>query len=478
MVNEFIGAVSDAMYGYILIILLLAAGLYFSFRTKFVQFRMLGHAIKVVTQPADRLGEISSFRALMVSTGSRVGVGNIAGVSTAIVLGGTGSVFWMWVIAILGAASAFVESTLAQIYKRRDADGSSYGGPAYYIQAALHTRALGVVFASALIFTYMGGFNMVASFNIASAFEGYSFSGPSTPVIVGLVLAVITALSIFRGTKRLSQVTGYVVPFMAGGYMLVALIIVVMNIELVPSVIGSIFTNAFDFEAIFGGFAGSAIMYGIKRGLYSNEAGVGSAPNAAAAASVSHPVKQGLVQMLSVYIDTIVVCTATAFMLLASGVEPTKDMAGVPYVQEAVSNNLGWFGHPFVTGALFLFAFTSIIGNFFYAEFNLRYLLNRLPRKVELMVFRGAAVVLVFVGALLEFDFVWGMADVLMGVMALLNIPVIVILGKRVGACLADYTSQLKQGKDPAFLASSINLPDTVDFWQGEPAEHSPRPTA
>lgn len=468
MLNDIIGAISNAMYSYILIILLIAAGIYFSIRTKFVQFRMLWHGIKVIMQPPDKEGQTSSFKALMVSTGSRVGVGNIAGVSTAIVMGGVGSVFWMWLIAILGAASAFVESTLAQIYKKRDADGSSYGGPAYYIQAALKSRALGVVFACALIFTYMGGFNMVASFNIASAFEGYSFSGPSTPIIIGTILAILTAISVFGGTRRLSDLSAVIVPFMAIGYMLVALIIVVMNISLVPSVIANVFINAFDFEAIFGGFAGSAIMYGVKRGLYSNEAGVGSAPNAAAAASVSHPVKQGLVQMLSVYIDTLLVCTATAFMLMASGVTPTPEMRGVPFVQEAVSHNLGAFGHPFVTAALFMFAFTSIIGNFFYAEFNLRYLLDRLPKLWELQAFRAAAVVLVFVGALLEFDFVWNLADVLMGVMALLNIPVIAILGKRVGACLADYTAQLKQGKNPIFLASSINLPDKVDFWQGD----------
>lgn len=468
MINDIIGQISDALYSYILIILLVGAGLYFSFRTKFVQFRMLKNAIKVIAEPPDHEGEISSFKALMVSTGSRVGVGNIAGVSTAIVMGGTGAVFWMWLIAILGAASAFVESTLAQIYKKRDADGSSYGGPAYYIQAALRNRTLGVVFACALIFTYMGGFNMVASFNIASAFEGYDFWTPATPLIIGIVLAILTGLAIFGGTKRLSDVSGLVVPFMAIGYLLVALIVVVMNIGLLPSVIQSIFVNAFDFPAIFGGFAGSAIMYGIKRGLYSNEAGVGSAPNAAAAASVSHPVKQGLVQMLSVYIDTLLVCTATAFMLMCSGVTPTPEMRGVPYVQAAVTQNLGGFGHPFVTGALFMFAFTSIIGNLFYAEFNLRYLLNRVPKAIELTIFRAAAVVLVFVGALLEFDFVWGLADILMGVMALLNIPVIIILGKRVGACLRDYNSQLAQGKNPVFLASSINLPETVDFWQGD----------
>src|SRR5690606_10195811 len=275
--NNLIDSFSTWLYSYILIILLIGAGLYFTVRTKFVQFRLFKESIKLVAEPKDDKNSISAFEALMVSTASRVGVGNIAGVSTAIVLGGGGFVFWMWVIAIIGGASAFIESTLAQIYKKRDKDGGSYGGPAYYIQAALKSRFLGVVFAVALILTYMGGFNMVASFNIASAFEGYSFYNSSTPLIVGGVLALLTGLSIFKGGKTLSKITSIIVPVMATAYIGVALIMVVMHLNHVPGMFVDIFTSAFDFKSAFGGFAGSVIMYGIKRGLYSNEAGVGSA---------------------------------------------------------------------------------------------------------------------------------------------------------------------------------------------------------
>ncbi|WP_432357162.1 alanine/glycine:cation symporter family protein [Sporosarcina sp. UB5] len=463
--ESFIDSFSTWLYSYILIILLIVAGLYFTIRTKFVQFRLFKESIKLVAEPKDDKNSISAFEALMVSTASRVGVGNIAGVSTAIVLGGAGSVFWMWVIAIIGGASAFIESTLAQIYKKRDKDGGSYGGPAYYIQAALKSRFLGVVFAVALILTYMGGFNMVASFNIASAFEGYAFYNSSTPFIVGAILALLTGLSIFRGGKTLSKITSIIVPVMAIAYIGVALIMVFANLNLVPGMFVDIFTSAFDFKSAFGGFAGSVIMYGIKRGLYSNEAGVGSAPNAAAAASVSHPAKQGLVQMLSVFIDTILICSATAFMLLSSGVVPTDDMAGVPYAQAAVSSLFGEFGVWFITFALFCFAFTSLIGNFFYAESNLKYLNKKDVGKTGLTLFRLAAVVIVFFGAQLDFSIAWNTADVLMGIMALINIPIILILGGTAFKCLDDYTRQKKEGKNPVFKAKSIGLKEKTDFW-------------
>jgi len=463
--QDFIGNFSNWLYSYILIILLISVGLYFTIRTRFVQFRLLKESIKVVAEPKQDKESISSFEALMVSTASRVGVGNIAGVSTAIVLGGAGSVFWMWVIALIGAASAFIESTLAQIYKVRDENGGSYGGPAYYIEAALKSRFLGVVFAIVLILTYMGGFNMVASFNIASAFESYDFSNSSTPIIIGAILAVMTGISIYKGGKTLSKITSIVVPIMALTYIAVALIIVLTHLELVPAMFKSIFVQAFDFEAAFGGFAGSAIMYGIKRGLYSNEAGVGSAPNAAAAASVSHPVKQGLVQMLSVFIDTLVICTATAFMLLSSGVVPEESLKGVPYAQAAVATTFGDFGVIFITFALFVFAFTSILGNLFYAESNLRYLNKKKLSKTKLVIFRLSAVIIVFFGAQLDFSIAWDTADVLMGVMALINIPIIFILAKTAINCLEDYTSQKKDGKNPVFKAKSIGIKEKTDFW-------------
>jgi len=374
--------------------------------------------------------------------------------------------FWMWLVAILGSASAFIESTLAQIYKRKAADGSSYGGPAYYIQAVLKKRWLGILFAGTLIVTYMGGFNMVAAFNIADSFRAYSFYDPSTtPLIIGAVLAAAFAVCIFGGSKQISKITGVLVPVMGIFYILVSLVIIVTHLNLVPKMFADIFTQAFDFKAIFGGFTGSAIMQGIKRGLFSNEAGVGSAPNAAASAGVSHPVKQGLVQMLSVYIDTIVICSATAFMLLCSGIEPSTDLQGMPYVQAAVANTLGSFGTIFITIALVLFAFTTLIGNFYYAEMGLGYICDKTPNKALLMVFRLAAALIVCFGATMEFSVAWNTADVLMGLMAIINLPVILILGGPAIRCMNDYLKQKKEGKNPVFKAKDIDLETKTDFW-------------
>lgn len=466
MFAEIIGTLSNWLYSYILIILLIGAGIFFTVRTKFVQFRCLKEGIKVVMEPKQEEKSISSFQALMVSTASRVGTGNIAGISTALCIGGAGAMFWMWLIALLGSASAFVESTLAQIYKKKAEDGSSYGGPAYYIQTVLKKRWLGILFAVVLIATYMGGFNMVASFNIADSLRRYDFfQQGTTPLVVGVVLAVIFGICIFGGSQRISKITGVLVPVMGLAYMAVSLFVVLTHINLVPGVIAAIFKGAFDFQAIFGGFAGSAIMQGIKRGLFSNEAGVGSAPNAAASAGVSHPVKQGLVQMLSVYIDTILICSATGFMLLCSGTEPTEAMKGMPYVQEAVAGSLGGFGTVFITIALFLFAFTTLIGNFYYAEMGLRYICDKTPAKALLAVFRIVAVVIVCVGATMDFSVVWDTADVLMGLMALINIPVIIILSKPALHCLQDYLKQKKEGKNPVFKAKNIGLTTKTDFW-------------
>ena len=288
--------ISGFMYTYLLVALLIGVGLYFFIRTRALPLRLFKEAVRVVAEPPHEEGEVSSFRALMVSTASRVGVGNIAGVATAVTLGGAGSVFWMWVIATLGGASAFIESTLAQIYKKQGPH-HSYGGPAYYIQTALKRNWLAALFAVVLILTYMGGFNLLASFNVADAFTQYSWANEWTPWIIGAILAILMAGSIFGGTRRLTDVTGLLVPVMAIIYLGVGLVVVALNYQNIPAMFSAIFAGAFDFPAIFGGFAGSAMMYGIKRGLYSNEAGVGSAPNAAASASVSHPAKQGLVQI-------------------------------------------------------------------------------------------------------------------------------------------------------------------------------------
>ncbi len=467
MFADFINSLSDLLYSYVLIILLLGTGIYFSVRTRFVQFRMFAESIRVVAQPGDDKNGLSSFQALMVSTASRVGTGNIAGISTAICLGGAGAVFWMWLTALLGSASAFIESTLAQIYKHRAEDGSSYGGPAYYIQAALKKRWIGVIFAVLLILTYMGGFNLVASFNIADSFRAYDFFDPKvTPVIIGILLALIFAVSIFGGSRQISKITGVLVPVMGIFYLTVSLFIVVTHYHAIPQMFSDIFSNAFDFQAIFGGFAGSCVMHGIKRGLFSNEAGVGSAPNAAASAAVSHPVKQGLVQMLSVFIDTILICSATAFMLLCSGVAPAPELAGMSWVQAAASGSLGRFGTIFITVALCLFAFTTLIGNFYYAEMGLKFLCGRELKKSLLNGFRLAAALIVLVGSTMEFSLVWSTADVLMGMMALLNLPVIIILGGPALRAMKDYMKQKKAGKDPVFKAENIQLKDKTDFWR------------
>ena len=466
MVTDFINVLSDLLYSYILIFILLGTGIFFSIRTRLVQFRLFPESIRVVAQPgADDKG-LSSFQALMVSTASRVGTGNIAGISTAICLGGPGAVFWMWLTALLASSSAFIGSTLAQIYKRRAEDGSSYGGPAYYIQAALKKHWIGVLFAVFLILTYMGGFNLVASFNIADSFRAYGFfDESSTPLIVGIILALVFALSIFGGSKQISKITEILVPFMGVFYLLVALYVIVTHYNLIPQMFSDIFSNAFDFRAIFGGFAGSCIMHGIKRGLFSNEAGVGSAPNAAASAAVSHPVKQGLVQMLSVFIDTILICTATSFMLLCSGVAPSADLKGMPWVQAAASNSLGQFGTIFISIALCLFAFTTLIGNFYYAEMGLKYLCGKTPGKALLNTFRIIAALIVLAGSVMEFSLVWSTADVLMGFMALINLPVILMLGTPAIRCLQDYIRQKKEGKDPVFKAADIGLKTKIDFW-------------
>ena len=466
MFTDFINALSDLLYSRILIVLLLGTGIYFSVRTRFVQFRLFAESIRVVAQPNTEGNGLSSFQALMVSTASRVGTGNIAGISTAICLGGAGAVFWMWLTAILGSASAFIESTLAQIYKRKAEDGSSYGGPAYYIQAALKQHWIGVLFAVFLILTYMGGFNLVASFNIADSFRAYRFfDESSTPLIVGIILALVFALCIFGGSRQISRITEILVPAMGIFYLAVALFIVATHYELIPQMLRDIFTNAFDFRAIFGGFAGSCVMNGIKRGLFSNEAGVGSAPNAAASASVSHPVKQGLVQMLSVFIDTILICSATAFMLLCSGVAPSDELKGMPWVQAAASESLGGFGTIFISIALCLFAFTTLIGNFYYAEMGLKYLCGKTPGRALLNTFRIIAAVIVLAGSVMEFGLVWSTADVLMGFMAIINLPVIIILGGPAIRCMKDYVKQKKAGKNPVFKASDIDLRDKTDFW-------------
>ncbi len=465
MFENFIASINDALYSYILIILLVVGGIYFTIRTRFVQFRLFKEQIKAVTEkPADGKG-VSSFQALMVSTASRVGTGNIIGVSTALCLGGFGSVFWMWVIAIIGSASAFVESTLAQIYKRKGKDGC-YGGPAYYIETALKNRPLAIVFSVLLVVTYGFGFNMLASYNLQSTFSSYSFyNSESTPWIIGLIVAVFVAYCLLGGGKRVLKATSFLVPVMGVAYILVALVIVVLNIPALPEIFKTIFTEAFDFQSIFGGFSGSCIMFGIKRGLFSNEAGVGSAPNASASADVCHPAKQGLVQVLSVFIDTVLVCSATAFMCMSSGVEPSAELSGAPYVQAALSQTLGQFGPIFITVAMMLFAFTTLLGNLYYVDQCAVFFLGRVPSKKLQNFYHIILSVVIFVGAGLSADLLWGIADITMGGMTIINMPVIIILSKYAFKALKDYEKQKKDGKEPVFKAKDIALPHKTDYW-------------
>jgi len=463
--NAIVSTVNDALYSYVLIILLVAGGLYFTFRCRFAQFRMLPEQLRVVRErPSDGKG-VSSFHALMVSTASRVGTGNIIGVSTALCMGGFGSVFWMWVIALLGGATAFVESTLSQIYKRRGAEGC-YGGPAYYIEAALKWRPLALAFSVLLILTYGVGFNMLCSYNLQSTFSTYSFyDTATTPWIIGLVLAVLVGYCLFGGGKRILRITGVLVPIMGVAYILVALLIVLCNLGTLPSVLARIFREAFDLRAIFGGFGGSCVMYGIKRGLFSNEAGVGSAPNASASAEISHPVKQGLVQTLSVFIDTILVCSATAFMCMCSGVEPTEALSGAPFVQEALRATLGGFGPVFITVAMILFAFTTLLGNLYYVTQSFNHLLGRVPGRRFCTIYYLLASGVILLGAGLNADLLWGIADVTMGLMALINMPVIFLLGKYAYRALADYKRQKAEGRDPVFRAADIGITESLDYW-------------
>ena len=466
MFASIVGAISNFMYSYLLIVMLVAVGLYYTLRTRLVQLRMFKETIRVILEKPVGADAVSSFQALMVSTASRVGTGNIIGISTAICLGGYGAVFWMWVIAIVGGASAFIESTLAQIYKKRGEHGS-HGGPAYYIEAALGSRALAVIFSIALIATYGVGFNMLCAYNLQSTFIAYSFyNEATTPWVIGGILAVLVGYCLFGGGRRVIAATSTLVPIMGVIYISVAFVLTLINIDQLPAVVGKIFSQAFDFQAIFSGFAGSCVMFGIKRGLYSNEAGVGSAPNAAAAADVSHPVKQGLVQMLSVFIDTLLICTATAFMCMTSGVEPVKELAGAPYVQTALAASMGGVAKVFITVSMVLFAFTTLLGNLYYVDNCFAYIMKAVPGPTFNMIYRAIACVVIFIGAGSSMGLMWDLADVLMGCMAIINLPVICILGGPALKAMDDFSKQREAGKNPVFVAKSIGITQKLDYWQ------------
>ncbi len=463
--NDILSKINDVMYTYILVILLVGAGIYFTIRTKGVQFRLLGDGIKSMLEKTEKTenGEkkVSSFQALMISTASRVGTGNIAGIATAIAAGGPGAVFWMWVMAVIGGASAFIESTLAQLYKEREG-GQYRGGPSYYMEKALGKRWMGILFSILLIICFAYGFNGLQSYNMSSALEYYiaDYSNTIWPMVVGIVLAVATGLVIWGGVHRIGFISSVIVPVMATLYILLGIATMVLNITELPAMFATIFKAAFDVKAIIGGFAGSAVVIGIKRGLFSNEAGMGSAPNASASADVDHPVKQGLVQIISVFIDTLLICSSTAIMLLVSGVEgKSGTLDGIPYVQAAISSNVGEWGIHFITFSIFAFAFSSLIGNYFYAESNILFIKNN---KLLLNLFRVTCVVAVFLGAQADFSMVWNIADITMGLMAIVNIIAIFLLGNVAIKVLKNYEKQKKNGENPVFYEDEVGLKGTV----------------
>ena len=454
--------IDDVLYTWLLIYLLAGSGIYFSIRTRFVQIRRFKDAMNCMMEKKEGDKGVSSFQALMIATASRVGTGNMAGVATAIILGGPGAAFWMWLMAVLGSSSAFVESTLAQIYKKKEGD-TFKGGPAYYIERALHARWLGIIFAISLIATFAFGFNGLQAYNIVSAFDVYveDLSASILPTVIGVILAV-GALVIFFMGDVIGKISSVLVPVMAGLYILVGIFVIITNITRIPAVLGIIMADAFDFKAIFGGFTGSCMVLGIKRGLFSNEAGMGSAPNASASATVSHPAKQGLAQIISVYIDTLLICSTTVFLILLTGDWAFSGYSGIPLLQQCVAKVIGPIGIHFVTVIVCLFAFTSIIGNYFYAEANILFITKS---KTVMTIFRIAAAIMVFIGAGNSLDVAWSLADITMGLEAVVNIIAILLLGRIAFAALDDYEKQKKAGLDPVFYEGNIGLNDT-DVWK------------
>lgn len=463
MFDHWIAAVNDVLWTYLLVAMLLGAAVWFTVRTRFVQFRMLGEMFRVLGESAGKgpAGErhVSSFQAFAVSLASRVGTGNLAGVATAIVVGGPGAVFWMWVIALVGASSAFVESTLAQLYKRRGRD-SFVGGPAYYMEKGLGQRWMGVLFAVLISVTFGFAFNSVQSNTICAAWEG-AFGVDHR--LMGLLLAALTLGVIFGGIHRIARVSGIVVPVMAIGYILLALGVVAFNFRRLPEVLELIVGNAFGWEPFAGGAVGAALMQGIKRGLFSNEAGMGSAPNVAATAHVSHPVKQGLIQTLGVFTDTIVICTCTAFIILFGGV-PDASLNGIQLTQAALVSEIGAAGGIFVAVAILLFAFSSIIGNYYYGEANIRFITRR---RWVLNLYRVLVGGMVLFGALATLDLAWSLADVTMALMTVCNLAAIVLLGRQAFLLLRDYTDQKRQGiRSPVYTRDRIpELRDRAESW-------------
>ena len=449
---------NNLLWTYILIALLIGLGIYFTIRTKFVQVRLFGEMFRVISEKKDGERGVSAFQAFTISTASRVGTGNITGVALAIAIGGPGAVFWMWMIALIGMATAFIESTLAQVYKVRDGE-QFRGGPAYYMEKALGNRKLGIVFAILLTLAFGFIFNSVQSNTIAQSFNDV-FNIPNW--MVGLVLVILAALVIFGGVKRIARVTQIVIPVMATLYIVLALFVVVTNLPAIPGVISLIVQSAFGLEEAVGGGIGAAIMQGVRRGLFSNEAGMGSVPNAAASANVSHPAKQGLVQSLGVFFDTIIICSATAFIIILADLYGTTEREGILLTQSSLAVYIGdWAGY-FLAVAILFFAFSSIIGNYYYGETNIEFI-N--AHGGWLTAYRIGVLAMVMFGSVAEVILVWNMADLFMGLMAVLNLVVIAILGTTAFKVLDDYTSQRKAGKNPEFFAKNIPGLKNTECW-------------
>lgn len=421
MLNNILSAVNDWMYTYLLLFLLVGTGIYFTIRTRFVQLRLLKESFHVLKEKAGEENgkkQVSSFQALMISTASRVGTGNIAGIATAIAAGGAGAVFWMWLMAVIGGASAFIESTLAQVYKVKDKE-EFRGGPSYYMEKALGKRWLGILFSVLLIICFAYGFNGLQSFNMSSSLEYYipGYSDTVYPMLVGLILAVGTAFVIFGGVHRIGFITSVLVPIMAGAYLLIGLYTVITNITELPKVFSMIFSQAFDFKAFAGGMAGSAVVIGIKRGLFSNEAGMGSTPHAHATADVKHPGDQGIIAMMGVFIDTFVILTLTALVILSTGALSSGE-TGSALAQVAFDSAFGSFGKIFIAICMLFFAFTTIIGWYYFGEVNVRSLLGQKAVKIYAFL----VVVCVLVGSTLKVDLVWNMSDMFNGLMVIPNL--------------------------------------------------------
>ncbi len=463
---EYLNLLNDAIWGYVIIAALVGCGLWFTLRMRFVQFRMVGEMLRLLTdssgRPEGHEKHISSFQAFTVSLASRIGTGNLAGVATAIVVGGPGAVFWMWVMALVGSATAFVESTLGQLFKRRHSE-SFIGGPAYYIQQGLHSRWMAVLFAVLITVSFGLANNSVQANTICGAMQG-AFGWD--PAIVGAVLMALTLVIIFGGIQRIARVSAVLVPIMAVGYLLLAVVIIVMNIELVPHVFRVIIDGAFGLNQAVGGVVGAAIMNGVKRGLFSNEAGEGSAPNAAATAAVSHPVKQGLIQALGVFTDTLVVCSCTAFIILISGIYSHEELNGIMLTQTALESQVGAWGPVFIAVAIYLFAFSSIIGNYYYGEANVRFIW-RSPHAVTLYRVLSGGVMVMF-GAMVSLDTVWSIIDLCMALLTACNLVAIILLGKYAFRLLDDYRRQRRKGiKSPTFHRSQLpEIEKDIECWE------------